>query len=40
MIILMDLKEIGWECRDWSNLAQDMDQWWELVNMVRNLQVP
>jgi hypothetical protein len=31
----MDLREI------WSeNVAQDRDQWWALVNMAMNLQVP
>jgi hypothetical protein len=24
---------------DWINLAQGRDQWWNLVNMVLNLQV-
>jgi len=38
--IRMDLREIGWEVVDWMHLAQDRDQWWALVNMVMNLQVP
>jgi hypothetical protein len=25
--IKIDLKEIGWGCMDWSDLAQDKDQW-------------
>jgi hypothetical protein len=33
-------KEIGHEGVDWINFAQDRAQWWALVNMVRNLQVP
>jgi hypothetical protein len=38
--IKMDLREIGWGCRDWIPLAQDRDQWKPLVNMVMNLLVP
>jgi hypothetical protein len=30
--IKMDLREIGWDGRDWIDLAQDMDQWRALVN--------
>jgi hypothetical protein len=37
--IKMDLREIGWNDMDWIDLAQDMDQWRALVNMVMNLQV-
>jgi hypothetical protein len=36
----MDLGEIGWDGRDWIELAQDTDQWKALVNMVMNLLVP
>jgi hypothetical protein len=32
--IKRDLREIGWDDIDWINLAQDMDQWRALVNMV------
>jgi hypothetical protein len=35
----MDLGEIGWDGRDWIDLAQDKDQWRALVNMVMNIQV-
>jgi hypothetical protein len=28
--------EIGWDGGDWSNLAQDRDQWRDLVNTVMN----
>jgi hypothetical protein len=35
----MDLGKIGWCGMDWIDLAQDMDQWRALVNMVMNLQV-
>jgi len=38
--IRMNLTEIVWESVDWIHLAQDMDQWQDLVNMVMNLQVP
>jgi hypothetical protein len=38
--IKMDLREIGWDGRDWIELAQDWDQWRALVNMVMNLWVP
>jgi hypothetical protein len=36
----MDLGEIGWDGRDWMELAQDRDQWRALVNMAMNLRVP
>jgi hypothetical protein len=38
--IKMDLGEIGWDGRDWIELAQDRDQWRALVNMMMNLRVP
>jgi hypothetical protein len=38
--IKMDLREIGWDGRDWIDLAQDRDQWRALVNAVMNLRVP
>jgi hypothetical protein len=38
--IKMDLGEIGWDGRDWVELAQDRDQWMTLVNTVMNLRVP
>jgi hypothetical protein len=38
--IKMDFREIGWDCMDWIDLAQDRDQWRALVNMVMRLQVP
>jgi hypothetical protein len=34
------LREIGWDGRDWIELAQDKDQWRALVNTVMNLRVP
>jgi hypothetical protein len=36
----MDLRETGWDGGDWIDLAQDMDQWRDLVNAVMNLRVP
>jgi hypothetical protein len=38
--IKMDLREIGWDGRDWIELAQDMDQLRALVNTVTNLRIP
>jgi hypothetical protein len=38
--INMDLREIGWDRRDWIELVQDQDQWRALVNTMMNLQVP
>jgi hypothetical protein len=38
--IEMDLREIGWDGMDWTDLAQDRDQWRALVNTVMNLQAP
>jgi hypothetical protein len=36
--IKIDIREIGWNGMDWTDLAQD--QWRALVNMVMNLRVP
>jgi len=38
--IQVDLQEVGGDCGDWMELAQDRDRWWALVSMVMNLQVP
>jgi hypothetical protein len=38
--IKMDLRQIGWDGRNWIELAQDRDQWRVLVNTVMNLRVP
>jgi hypothetical protein len=35
----MDLRNIGWGGMDWTDLAQDRDQWRALVNTVMNLRV-
>jgi hypothetical protein len=34
--IKMNLKEVGWCGVEWSQLAQDRDQWQALVNAVMN----
>jgi hypothetical protein len=36
----MDIQEVGWECMDWIDLAEDRVRWWALVNAVMNLFVP
>jgi hypothetical protein len=36
----MDLGEIGWDGVDWTDRAQDRDQWKDLVNTVSNIRVP
>jgi hypothetical protein len=38
--IKMDIREIGWNGMDWSDLAKDRDRWRALVNTVMNLRVP
>jgi hypothetical protein len=35
--IKIDLREIGWDGRDWIELAQDRDQWMSLVDTVMTL---
>jgi hypothetical protein len=37
--IKMDLRGIEWGGMDWSNLAQDNEQWRALVDTVMNLGV-
>jgi hypothetical protein len=34
------LREIGWGGVDWIDMAEDRDQWRDLVNTVLNLLVP
>jgi hypothetical protein len=36
----IDLRETGWSSIGWTDLAQDRDQWEDLVNMVMKLQLP
>jgi hypothetical protein len=36
----IDLREVGWDGRDWIDVAQDRDQWRAYVNAVMNLRVP
>jgi hypothetical protein len=38
--IKMNLREVGWDGRDWIDLAQDRDRWRAHVNAVMNLRVP
>jgi hypothetical protein len=38
--IKMDLRKLGWGSTDWTDLAQDRDQWRALVDTVINLQLP
>ena len=38
--IKMDLQEVGGDCGDWMELAQDRDRWRALVGTVRSLRVP
>ena len=37
--IKLDLQEVGGDCGDWMELAQDRDRWRALVGTVRNLRV-
>ncbi|KAJ4436834.1 hypothetical protein ANN_16966 [Periplaneta americana] len=38
--IKMDLREMGYDSRDWINLAQDRDRWGGYVRAAMNLRVP
>jgi hypothetical protein len=38
--IKIDLREIGWGCMDWIDLAEGRDQWRAFLNTVMHLQVP
>jgi hypothetical protein len=38
--IKIDLREIEWNCMDWIDLAQDRDQWRDLLNTIMNVRVP
>ncbi|KAJ4428156.1 hypothetical protein ANN_24171 [Periplaneta americana] len=37
--IKVDLREVGYDDRDWINLAQDRDQWWAYVRAAMNLRI-
>ncbi|KAJ4443327.1 NADH dehydrogenase Fe-S protein subunit 1 ndufs1 [Periplaneta americana] len=38
--IKMDLREVGYDDRDWINLAQDRDRWRAYVRVAMNLRIP
>jgi hypothetical protein len=38
--IEIDLREAEWDVVDWIDLAQDRDQWRDLVNTLMNIRVP
>jgi hypothetical protein len=38
--IKTDLREIGWGGMDWTDLANNREQWKAFVNTVMNLRVP
>ncbi|KAJ4435452.1 hypothetical protein ANN_18067 [Periplaneta americana] len=40
IILKMDLREVGYDDRDWINLAQDRDRWRAYVRAAMNLRVP
>jgi len=37
--IMVDLQDVGCGGRDWIDLAQDREGWWDLVNAVMNVRV-
>jgi hypothetical protein len=38
--IKRDIQEVGGDCGDWKERAQDRDRWRTLVNTVMNFRVP
>ena len=35
----IDLQEVGWKDMDWTDLDQDRDRWWLLVNAVMKFRI-
>jgi hypothetical protein len=33
------LQEVAWGDMDWSDMAQDRDKWWEIMNAVMNIRL-
>jgi hypothetical protein len=38
--IKMDLIEIAWGVMDWIHLSQNRDDWWAIVNTIKNIRFP
>jgi hypothetical protein len=38
--IKIDLQEVGYECMDWLDVAQNRGRWRVLVKAIMNLRVP
>jgi hypothetical protein len=38
--IRRNLRGVGWEGVDWMHMTEGRDQWWALVNVIMNFQVP
>jgi hypothetical protein len=38
--VKIDLRGIGWGGMDWTDLAQDRDQWRAIVNTLMNIRLP
>jgi len=38
--IKMGIQKVGYEGKDWIDLAQDRDRWWAVVNAVINFRIP
>jgi hypothetical protein len=36
----MDVTDIGWDGRDWIDVAQNRDQWWAVVSTGMNFRIP
>jgi hypothetical protein len=36
----LNLQKVGWDFKDWIDMAQDRDRWGILVNAVMKLWVP